>query len=310
MNISRHIKNVFFSVILVTYNSSRYLEESISSVLDQTYKNFELIIVDDGSTDKTKSIIEKFKDKRIKYKYQTNQGPSKARNFGIKISKYKWICFIDADDYWDKNKLKVVSKFLTGNDLIYHKLHKKVEFKKQNLHIKQSRLQYILFQKYIGSKIKNPITKNLLIYGNSIPTSSVVIRKKILKKIKLFDEKLRIGEDYDLWLRLSLITDKFIFISENLGFHRIHVKSVTKKRKDITRLVMDIEKKYHYILNDNEKALNLSRQEYSIGRKNFHLGKYSKSIKIFRKTFYNGAFYIKLKSIISIFVIIVIKLIK
>lgn len=300
----------FFSVILVTYNSSRYLEESISSVLDQTYKNFELIIVDDGSTDKTKSIIKKFKDKRIKYTYQTNQGPSKARNFGIKISKYRWICFIDADDYWYKNKLEVVSKLLSSSNLIYHKLHKKVEFKKQNLHIIQSRLKYIFFQKSIGSKIKKPITQNLLIYGNTIPTSSVVIRKKILKKIKIFDEKLRIGEDYDLWLRLSLVTNKFNFISENLGTYRIHTESATKKRKDITRLVMNIEKKYHHILNDNEKALNLSRQEYSIGRKNFHIGQYSKSIKIFKQTFYNGTFYIKIKSLISIFVIIVIKLIK
>ena len=221
----------FFSVILVTYNSSRYIEESISSVLNQTYKNFELIIIDDGSTDKTINIIKKFKDNRIKYKYQTNQGPSKARNFGIKISKSRWICFIDADDYWNKNKLKVVNKFLSGNNLIYHKLHKKVEFKKQNLHITQSKLQYSLFQKYIGSKIKNPIAQNLLIYGNTIPTSSVVIRKKILKKIKSFDEKLHIGEDYDLWLRLSLVTDKFMFIPENLGTYRIHIESATKKKR-------------------------------------------------------------------------------
>tara|TARA_B100000575_G_C23132864_1_gene657474 strand:+ start:1560 stop:2468 length:909 start_codon:yes stop_codon:yes gene_type:complete len=300
----------FFSVILVTYNSSKYLKESINSVLNQTYKNFELIIIDDGSTDKTKKIIKKFKDNRIKYKHQTNQGPSKARNFGIKISKYKWICFIDADDYWDKNKLKVVCKFLSGSNLIYHKLHKKIEFKKKNLHITQSKLQYSLFQKYIGSKIKKPITKNLLIYGNKIPTSSVTIRKKILKKSDSFDEKLRIGEDYDLWLRLSLATEKFIFISENLGTYRIHNESVTKKKKHITRLIMDIEKKYHHALNKSEKVLNLSRHEYSIGRNYFHLGQYSKSIKILKKTFYNGSFSIKMKSLISIFVIIVIKLIK
>jgi glycosyltransferase involved in cell wall biosynthesis len=300
----------FFSVILATYNSSKYLEESINSVLNQTYKNFELIIVDDGSTDKTINIIKKFKDNRIKYKYQTNQGPSKARNIGIKISKSRWICFIDADDYWYKNKLKVVRKFLSGSNLIYHKLKKKIEFKKKNLHIMQSKLQYSLFQKYIGSKIKDPITKNLLIYGNTIPTSSVVIRKKILEKSKSFDEKLRIGEDYDLWLRLSLVTNKFIFISETLGSYRIHTESSTKKRKDITKLVMNVEKKYHHILNKNEKALILSRHEYSSGRKNFHLGLYSKSIKIFKKTFYNGTFYIKIKSLISIFIIIFTKLIK
>jgi len=300
----------FFSVILVTYNSSRYIEESISSVLNQTYKNFELIIIDDGSTDETVNIIKKFKDSRIKYKYQDNQGPSKARNFGIKISKSKWICFLDADDYWYKDKLKVVSKFLSGSNLIYHKLYKKIEFKKKNLHITQSKLQHLLFQKYIGSKIKIPITQNLLIYGNTIPTSSVVIRKKILNKTRFFDEKLCIGEDYDLWLRLSLVTDKFIFISKNLGTYRIHVESATKKRKDITKLVMNIEKKYYYMLNDSEKIYNLSRHEYSIGRKYFHIGQYTKSIKIFKKTFYNGTFFIKIKSLISIFLIIVIKLIK
>ena len=96
--------NPFFSVIIPTYNRAHMLERAIKSVLAQTYKNFELIVVDDGSTDETKELLSKYKD--IHYYKIDNSGVSFARNFGVSKSKGKYLCFLDSDDEWLNEKLK------------------------------------------------------------------------------------------------------------------------------------------------------------------------------------------------------------
>jgi len=93
------------SIIIPTFNRADWIKAAIESVLKQTYQNFELLIIDDGSTDNTKKIIS-FCDKKIKYYFQKNKGPSAARNFGIKEANGKYICFLDSDDQWAKTKLE------------------------------------------------------------------------------------------------------------------------------------------------------------------------------------------------------------
>ena len=100
-----NLQNIFFSIILPTYNRSKTIDKTIESVINQTYKHWELIIIDDGSTDNTKEIITNYKtnDKRIKYLYQQNKERSAARNNGIVNANGDYICFIDSDDYFMKN---------------------------------------------------------------------------------------------------------------------------------------------------------------------------------------------------------------
>ena len=96
------------SIIMPTYNSSRWISDSIQSVLDQYYEQWELLIVDDGSTDNTKNIVKDFlNDKRIKYYYQENYGPATARNIGISKASGKYLAFLDSDDIWKPNKLEL-----------------------------------------------------------------------------------------------------------------------------------------------------------------------------------------------------------
>ena len=112
------------------YNAEKFIKQSISSVLSQTFKEFELIVVDDGSTDSTKKIINSFKDDRIKYIYQKNQGVSAARNNAIKTSKGSWLAFLDADDVWVKDVLEVYFKYIDDFDLVigeYKYMHEKGE---------------------------------------------------------------------------------------------------------------------------------------------------------------------------------------
>src|SRR5712692_4293853 len=94
------------SVVIPVYNGERYLAEAISSVLDQTYKNFELIVVDDGSTDQSAAVVRSFTDDRIRYLYQSNGGASKARNLGVAASRGTVIAFLDSDDVWLPHKLE------------------------------------------------------------------------------------------------------------------------------------------------------------------------------------------------------------
>nr|MCR4662547.1 glycosyltransferase [Endomicrobiaceae bacterium] len=111
------------SVIIPTYNRAHLIKRSVESVLNQTYKNLELIIVDDGSTDNTKEVIDSVNDKRIIYTYQTNQGVSAARNKGIDLAKGKYIAFQDSDDVWHTDKLEIQIQKLKENnaDIIYTK---------------------------------------------------------------------------------------------------------------------------------------------------------------------------------------------
>ena len=127
--------NPFFSIIIPTYNRENFLEKAINSIVDQTYYNWELIIIDDGSTDKTKELIDKFqiKDSRIIYLYQKNQERSAARNNGIKNSRGKYICFLDSDDEFKPNHLQLFSEVINTLDNAKH----------------------MLFAKYISPEIKN-----------------------------------------------------------------------------------------------------------------------------------------------------------
>lgn len=111
--------NNLVSIIMPSYNTAQYIGESISSVLNQTYSNWELIIVDDCSTDNTDEIITAIKDKRIRYlKNEKNSGAAVSRNRALREAKGKWIAFLDSDDLWDKDKLEKQIRFMEEND--YH----------------------------------------------------------------------------------------------------------------------------------------------------------------------------------------------
>ena len=113
-----------FSVIIATYNRNQYLKECLDSLVNQTFKNFEVIVVDDGSTDNTEETIKKFTDVlHLKYVKIPNSGyPAKPRNVGVKNASAEWLCFLDSDDKWTKDKLKTCVSYLKDYDVVYHKL--------------------------------------------------------------------------------------------------------------------------------------------------------------------------------------------
>ncbi len=118
------MNKIIFSVIIPKYNRTETLKRALQSLVTQTYKEFEVIVCDDGSTDNTKEIVDSFKNNlSIRYIWEENWGgPARPRNSGINISKNEWICFLDSDDWWYPKKLETVLSRLNNADIIYHDL--------------------------------------------------------------------------------------------------------------------------------------------------------------------------------------------
>jgi len=258
------------SIIIPTYNRSNLLTTTIDSVLNQTYKDFELIIIDDGSTDNTKQIVEnlKQKDNRIIYEYQNNSGgPASPKNTGIKIAKGEYIAFLDDDDEWFPEKLeKQIKIFEENEDIAIVSCDSVVVSDKNETKVKTS-------------KIDN-YNLNKLLIKNSIFTGTVFIKASSIKK-KLFDKNLNFLEDWDMWIRILSDNDKIKFIPEILFKYKIGNQNTTKK----INLLKKIEAQL-YVFNKNiqlYKKYNISHiAMFQVGVK-FYLAKEYKQARIYFK---------------------------
>ena len=179
------------SVIIPSYNREDTIERSIQSVLNQTYSNFEIIVVDDGSTDNTEKIVTDLKDSRISYyKNVTNIGACGSRNFGIKMAKGDYIAFQDSDDEWLPEKLKEQINFLIkiDCDLVFCSMERLLGKNKE------------VYPPYTPDN-KSDLFKQLL-YENCTSTQTLLGKKKVFKNIK-FNEKMPRFQDWELMLRIS-----------------------------------------------------------------------------------------------------------
>lgn len=183
--------NPFFSIVLPTYNRAHRIDVAIISVLGQTYSDLELIIVDDGSVDNTKEVVNSFSDERIVYVYQENMERSAARNNGISIAKGEFICFLDSDDMYLPNHLSVLT------DAINEKVEKVALFATGMMRQKSDGI-------VIGHPIdyKGKIHPVHFIWKYFLLMNSICVHRDIFKH-HLFDERFYIWEDTHLWLRIA-----------------------------------------------------------------------------------------------------------
>lgn len=208
------------SVIMNCYNGETYLNESISSVLSQTYKNWELIFWDNKSEDKSAEIFKRYKDKRFKY-YLANKHTSlyQARNLAIEKSKGDFIAFLDTDDLWSENKLELQMDYFSEIEVgvVFSNCWILKKNKKKSLYINK---------KLPSGKIFNELVNN---YNLGILTT-IIRRKFFLELIKKFDERFSIIGDFDLFLRLSKIC-LFKPVQQPLASYRLHDKNLSKLSK-------------------------------------------------------------------------------
>lgn len=247
----------FFSVIIPLYNKECFIENTLKSVLNQSFTDFEVIIINDGSTDKSEEKTLEFKDARIQYFHKENGGVSSARNFGIEKSKSDYIAFIDADDYWYPNFLQEM----------HQNIHKHPEFKVFSAAIEVETAKKVIPSKYSILKTGDCEIVNYFEASSKesvIWTSCAVFHKSVFEKVGVFDPKIKIAEDTDLWIRVGL-NYNVLFSWKILARYCYDSNSVSRNLKYImeesTLLKYGIEEKKNKPL---KKFLDLNRFSMSI----------------------------------------------
>lgn len=182
------------SIILPTYNRSHIIKRSIESILNQSYRDFELIVISNGSTDATSDVVKSIEDKRVHFICQVGSGsPAAPRNTGIKVAQGEFIAFCDDDDIWLPDKLEKQMNFFSENSQYSICCSKMKRFNRNYTWINTD------------EEKNGPIQSKDLLYKNTVPLSSLVLKKEVFMHYGLFDESKEIfgAEDYELTLRLS-----------------------------------------------------------------------------------------------------------
>ena len=214
------------SVIIPTYNRADFLAEAIDSVLNQTWKDLETLVVDDGSTDSTWEVVARYGE-RLKYFYKKNEGPSSARNVGIREAMGTYVAFLDSDDVWEPEKL-----FIQMNFMRKHPEIKLVCTDSSVIDSRESR----------EGKLKTDLMGNLfsLLYSNSfIRTSTVLMEKACFQEVGYFDERYRSAEDYDVWLRVAR-SYPIAYLNRPLVRYRKHGGNVSHDKITLRRNALNV----------------------------------------------------------------------
>lgn len=217
------------SVIVNCYNGENFINRCITSILKQTYENFEIIFWNNKSTDNTLNIIKKYDDIRIKiFNSETHTNLSYARNNAIKNSKGEYICFLDVDDYWDKNKLEKQIKSFTSDEIGFSFTN----FWYVNSHkLKEKKMINLTFE----NGLINKMVKNY-----QIVLSTIMVRKKVIENLKNpFNDDYHIIGDFDFTLSLAQIT-KFYHLKNHYTYRVWHGQNESLTKPEIT--VSEIEK--------------------------------------------------------------------
>ena len=265
---SAEIETPLVSVVIPTFNSVAYIEEALHSVVNQSYKNIEIIVVDDSSTDTTLAIvINKSKDEpRLRYYSIPHSGrPAVPRNFGIKQAKGEYVAFLDSDDVWVRNKLELQIDALTKNPLYALVYSMSITFGSVD----------IFSPYYEVLPLLHKVARNrneLIAKGNCISTSSILIRKSLLEKVGAFDEDAELSaiEDYDLWLRLGEYTN-YLFIPRILVYYRIHSTQISdsweikQQRLDVLAKSRNIPLRPYQYFRIRSWAMRMMRNAFHYG---------------------------------------------
>ncbi|MBU1863052.1 MAG: glycosyltransferase, partial [Candidatus Omnitrophica bacterium] len=176
------------------FNAEKYISETLDSVFSQTFKNFEVIVVDDGSTDNTGEVV-KLYNREVKYIYKKNGGSATARNVGIKAARGEYVAFLDADDLWIENKLEEQLKVLENNTDLVWTYTNVVMFGEEN--------KNILYRPRTARKFLNGDILQHLLLEDFIPSPTPILKRSVFDEIGYFDETLMRSEDWDLWIRIA-----------------------------------------------------------------------------------------------------------
>lgn len=262
-----------FSIVIATHNRSRLLPRAIESVLLQTFGNFEIIIVDNGSTDNTKAVVEAMGDPRICYAPNPNPTDScdVPRNIGIRMAKGRLIAFLDDDDVWYPRRLEMVKRAFDEHADVSSVCH--YENKMVN-----GKIERVLRH---GPWAEN-LYEILLYEGNRLSSCATTIRAETLRRLDGFDERAELSEvaDYDLWIRMAKAGEKTYFIEEVLGEFSLTGQNSSVVNPNFQGKIANLVKN-HILVYEKRPIFNVSRdgarrlfQLYLIAARNFLKARY------------------------------------
>ena len=249
------------SVIMPAYNYGRYIGEAIGSVLSQTYDNLEIVVVDDGSTDNTCEVVGGFIGKlkrKVRYYYQKNKGPGAARNFAIKEARGEYLAFLDADDLWLPDKLKLQMEMFAGNP--------DIGFIHTNYKLFNAEGEIVNYR--FGITSLSQLSGNIFPYllrENIINGSTIIARKALLIEAGGFAEEY-LSEDYILWLKMAR-KSKAGYIRDPLIKCRKHLdnkRDIAVLYASVRRVIDKIISEYPEIKDDPECRVSLRYREAKI----------------------------------------------
>jgi glycosyltransferase involved in cell wall biosynthesis len=286
-----------FSVVIATYNQAEYLRAALKSVLDQSLRDFEVIIVNNYSTDHTLDVIAEANDARVKVINFRNNGVIGAgRNVGIKASQSPYVAFLDSDDTWYLNKLERTAEVIAADPEVGLVCHDQALIRDRRVAGLTRRTHYGPPPGFCGN-----LYDYILLVANGPSTSASVVKRRYLDEVGYFSEDpaLVTVEDYDLWLRLSRIC-RFHFIREVLGVHHFHLDSASANIELHLRNALALLDKHFEEARSAQRSYSrmVIRRKYASAffgpaRQYQARGVFGKSLSYYAKTLWTFPFYMR-----------------
>jgi glycosyltransferase involved in cell wall biosynthesis len=239
----------------------------LESLVAQTFKDFEVLICDDGSTDATESVVRTFESRlNLSYHWAENfGGPARPRNAGVRLARGEYVAFLDSDDWWTPQKLvRAVERLDAGADLVYH-----------DLFIVKSAQQRHFWRKQRTTPLATPVFDSLLRTGNVVPNSSVVVRRELVQRIGGFseDRALIAWEDFDAWLRIAKLTERFERLPVTLGYYWLGGGNISSPQRTIL-ILQKFSERYPEAGRAGPADSAPSWYHYGLGLAHYRLGNY------------------------------------
>ena len=287
------------SVIIPVFNRGWQLERALESLVNQSYKHFEVVVCDDGSDEDIAPLVEAFRGHLpavLLIKIPNSGGPARPRNIAVNAAHAEWIALLDSDDWWDVNRLEVISKNLTGNsEIIYHKLSVVRGHEISRFGEKRSE---------IGQKMNIDPLHYMALFGNPIPASSVVISKSLYMELGGMSEDpdYVAVEDFLMWLRAAKNGVKFNFIELVLGSYWVGNDSISS----LSSHQINAQKRVFQFLVSSIpsrlKGLALSCHNYRIGSMYLKLKDGHQSFLYLRSASLLPTFYLRASRLVKLFI--------
>ncbi|HEX9018010.1 MAG TPA: glycosyltransferase [Anaerolineaceae bacterium] len=220
------------SVIIPAYNQAAYLREAVDSVLAQTCGDFELVVVDDGSTDETPQVLDGYHDPRVRVVRQPNAGLSAARNTGIRESSAPLVTLLDSDDFFFPEKLALLSDYIASHPEIGMVSGGTLLVDRQSQPLREAR------------KFQVRLDLPTLLMGNPFTPSAVMFRREWLERAGVFDESLRACEDWDLWVRFAYAGCRMAWVEQTVVAYRYHSGQMTRESERMRKALMAVLGKF------------------------------------------------------------------